>query len=417
MGAVSTKTVELESTLGPIAGLPARHVGDAWLAVAREVAAELAPEAPEREAAGKPPVFEVERFREVGLLGLLGPEDAGGHGRSYALALQVVRQLAQVDSGLARLLAYHYAWSHRLGTDLLSGERYRDFERRVTESRWLVGSTGSPLDADLEVTRTASGALRISGTKFFCTGARVADRIICFASDPDSGERLVIELDARRPGITFLEDWDILGERLSASNGLSFDGYEAAPEDVLGTLGLDEEARPPHRTLSILSFQLIFVHLLLGTAEGALLAARDYTRTRTRPWIHASVDRATEDPHILATYGELVANVQALGALAERAERAAATALSRGTALAPQERAQAATLGAAAKAVATRVALDTTSRVFETTGARSAKRSVGLDRFWRNARTETLHSPVAYKLEEVGDYFLNGTIATPSDYR
>lgn len=109
--------------------------------------------------------------------------------------------------------------------------------------------------------------------------------------------------------------------------------------------------------------------------------------------------------------------MQALGALAERAERVATWALERGKDLTAQEQAQAATLGAAAKVVATQVALDTTSRVFETTRARSAKRSTGLDRFWRNARTETLHSPVAYKLEEVGRFFLNGTIATPSDYR
>lgn len=81
------------------------------------------------------------------------------------------------------------------------------------------------------------------------------------------------------------------------------------------------------------------------------------------------------------------------------------------------ERAQAATLGAAAKVMATEVSLDTTSRVFEVCGARSAKRGIGLDRFWRNARTETLHSPVAYKLEEVGRFFLNDEIATPSDYR
>ncbi len=413
---MSSTIAASETSLGAIAGLPGA-AEDEWLLVAREIAAELAVGAPEREAAGKPPLAEAERFREAGLLGLLGPQKAGGQGRPYALALQVIRQLAQIDSGLARLLAYHYAWSHRLGPDLVSGERYRDFERRVTENRWLVGSTGSPLDADLEVTRTPSGTLRISGTKFFCTGARVADRIICFASDPDSDERLVIELDARRPEVEFLDDWDILGERLSASNGLTLNGYEASPDEVLGSLGPDDAPRPPHRTLSILSFQLTFVHLLLGTAEGALLAARDYTRTRTRPWIHASVDTATEDPHILATYGELVANVQALGALAERAEQAAAWALARGTELTPDERAEAATLGAAAKAVATRVALDTTSRVFETTGARSAKRSVGLDRFWRNARTETLHSPVAYKLEEVGRFFLNDTIATPSDYR
>jgi alkylation response protein AidB-like acyl-CoA dehydrogenase len=412
-----TTTARPEVDLGPIAGFPGAPPEDEWITVARDVAGRLAPDAFQREAAGMPPLEEAAAFREAGLLGLLGPAQAGGHARPYAVAMAVVRQLAQVDSGLARLLAYHYAWSHRLGPDLISIGRYREFEQRVTQNRWIVGSTGSPLDTDLSVTRTRGQGVRISGTKYFCTGARVADRLICFATDPDRDERLVIELDATRPEIEFLEDWDILGERLSASNGLTLTEYEASPADVLGSLGPDDAARPPHRTLSILSFQVIFVHLLLGTAEGALLAARDYTRTRTRPWIHASVDSALEDPHILATYGELVSRVQALGALAERAERAAAWALDRGTALTAQERGRAATLGAAAKVVATQVALDTTSRVFETTGARSAKRSVGLDRFWRNARTETLHSPVAYKLEEVGRFFLNGTAATPSDYR
>jgi alkylation response protein AidB-like acyl-CoA dehydrogenase len=308
-----TATTKPDVDLGPVAGVPGAPPEDEWITVARDVAAQLAPGTAEREAAGRPPIPEAAVFRKTGLLGLLGPPAAGGQGRPYAVALSVVRQLAEVDSGLARLLAYHYAWSHRLGPDLID--------------------------------------------------------------------------------------------------------YEAAPGDVIGALGPDDATRPPHRTLSILSFQLIFVHLLLGTAEGALLAARDYTRTRTRPWIHASVDSALEDPHIIATHRELVSRVQALASLAERAERAAAWALDRGTELTAQERAEAATLGAAAKVVATQVALDTTSRVFETTGARSAKRSVGLDRFWRNARTETLHSPVASKLEEVGRFFLNDTIATPSDYR
>jgi alkylation response protein AidB-like acyl-CoA dehydrogenase len=89
----------------------------------------------------------------------------------------------------------------------------------------------------------------------------------------------------------------------------------------------------------------------------------------------------------------------------------------RGADLTARERAEAATLGAAAKVVATQTVLDVTSRVFEVTGARATKRDVGLDRFWRNARTDTVHSPVAYKAEEVGDFFLNDTIATPSDYR
>jgi alkylation response protein AidB-like acyl-CoA dehydrogenase len=409
--------VVAELSLDPIAGEPWAPPEDPWVAVARDVAARLTPDAGARELAGGAPIEEAELLREAGLLPLLAAPEIGGHGRSYAVAMAVVRQLARVDSGIARLLAYHYGFSNRQASDLLSAERYRDFERRAVENRWHVASTGTPLGEELVMTGTAGGGYRLNGTKRFATGARVADRIIGFVTDPADGDRLLVEIDPRRPQVEFLDDWDVIGERLSASNGLVITDYALSADEIVGSLGRDDVPRDPHRTLAILSFQLVFVHLLLGTAEGALITARQYTRTQTRPWIHASVDDATEDPHILATYGELVSRVQGLAALAQRAERAATWALARGTSLTARERAQAATLGAAAKAMATQVSLDVTSRVFETTGARSAKRDVGLDRFWRNARTETLHSPVAYKLEEVGRFFLNDTIATPSDYR
>jgi alkylation response protein AidB-like acyl-CoA dehydrogenase len=410
-------SIAAERCFDPIAGDPGAPPEDPWVEVARGVAARLAPDASARELAGGPPIEQAALFREAGLLPLVASEEIGGHGRPYAVAMSVVRQIARVDSGLARLLAYHYGFSNRQASDLLSAERYRAFERRAVENRWHVASTGTPLGEELVMTGSALRGYRLNGTKRFATGARVADRIIGFATDPESGERLLLEIDPGRPEVRFLDDWDVVGERLSASNGLVIADYALSADGIVGSLGRDDVPRDPHRTLAILSFQLVFVHLLLGTAEGALITARDYTRTKTRPWIHAAVDDATEDPHILATYGELVGRVQALAALAERAERAAAWALARGTSLTARERAQAATLGAAAKVMATQVSLDVTSRVFETAGARAAKRDVGLDRFWRNARTETLHSPVAYKLEEVGRFFLNDTIATPSDYR
>jgi alkylation response protein AidB-like acyl-CoA dehydrogenase len=410
-------TATAEPALGPIATELGAPPEDEWVTVARDVAGQLAPDAAAREQAAEPPLAEAALFREAGLLPLIASTEIGGLGRPYAVAMAVVRQIARVDSGLARLLAYHYAFSNRQASDLLSAERYRDFERRAVENQWHVASTGTPLGEELVMTGDPVGGYRLDGTKHFATGARVADRIIGFVTDPGSGERLLVEIDPGRSEVEFLDDWDVIGERLSASNGLVITDYTLSADEILGSLGHDDAPRDPHRTLGILSFQLVFVHLLLGTAEGALLAAREYTRTQTRPWIHASVDAATEDPHILATYGDLVSRVQGLAALAERAERAAAWALDRGEHLTARERAEAATLGAAAKALATQVALDVTSRVFETTGARSAKRGIGLDRFWRNARTETLHSPVAYKLEEVGRFFLNDTIATPSDYR
>ena len=47
---------------------------------------------------------------------------------------------------------------------------------------------------------------------------------------------------------------------------------------------------------------------------------------------------------------------------------------------------------------------------------RSTKAALALDRFWRNLRTQTLHDPVDYKLHELGDWALNGTLPEPSFY-
>jgi len=50
------------------------------------------------------------------------------------------------------------------------------------------------------------------------------------------------------------------------------------------------------------------------------------------------------------------------------------------------------------------------------TGARATHGALALDRFWRNLRTQTLHDPVDYKLHELGDWALNGTLPEPSFY-
>lgn len=399
----------------------ATHDDDEWLRVAQGVADRLAVDAVERDQAGAPPHAAVELLREAGLLRLILPEESGGHGRPFRTALAVVRQLAQVDAGVARVLAYHLNFSGRLAAGLEDPARYRDFGRRVAEHDWLVGSTGSPQDAELTLRPDGDGWL-LDGVKSFATAAVVSDRIVGFVLDPDrpagAQDRWLLELDPTRSELTFLEDWDVLGQRQSASNGLELRGYRLTPEDVLGTLGPDDDPdKPPHRTIDVLSFQLVFIHLYLGISEGALLQAREYTRTRTRPWLHSTADDATEDPAILRIYGELVSRVQALRALADRAEQAVAALYERGEELTARERAEAATLGAAAKVIATQTVLEVTSRVFEATGARSAKRSVGLDLHLRNARTDTLHSPVAWKIDEVGRFFLNDELPTPSAYR
>jgi alkylation response protein AidB-like acyl-CoA dehydrogenase len=71
---------------------------------------------------------------------------------------------------------------------------------------------------------------------------------------------------------------------------------------------------------------------------------------------------------------------------------------------------------AEAKVVAHRAALFIAQELFEATGARSAKAALALDRFWRNARTHTLHDPLDYKLRAIGRYALEGVLPDATIY-
>lgn len=78
----------------------------------------------------------------------------------------------------------------------------------------------------------------------------------------------------------------------------------------------------------------------------------------------------------------------------------------KGARVTERERGEVAEWIASVKVVATDTALRVTAGVFEVTGSRATRKNVGLDRFWRDVRTHTLHDPVAYKNRELGEFVL-----------
>ena len=106
-----------------------------------------------------------------------------------------------------------------------------------------------------------------------------------------------------------------------------------------------------------------------------------------------------------------------MSALAERADAAVTWAVANRAALTVDARTQVAEIVASAKVVSIQFGLEITGGLFDLTGARATTASVGLDRFWRNLRTMSLHDPLAYKLNELGRFFLNGEAPVPSGYR
>ena len=374
-----------------------------WRDAVDKLADTLRADAAERDLAGAEPTREVALLKESGLLTLLIPAGLGGAGESWLTANAVTRTVSAADPNVGHLLGYHYLqlWRGELfeRPDLVTG-----LQRETVTGGHFWAGVSNPLDAALELT-PADGGFRVNGRKTFATGAAVADRLVVSATRTDNDEKLTFVLDARADGVRYLGDWDNIGQRLTASGGVVFTDVFLPADDVLGP---QPENQPPRLSLAALGFQLALTQIYVGIAEGALIEAADYTRHRSRPWFLSGVDSAARDPHVVAGYGELIAQVRAAGALTDDAARALGEAFDRGTDLTEAERGEAAVTLSAAKVVATRVVNETTSKVFEFVGARGTASKYAFDRFWRNARTLTLHDPVVYKAREVGEHFLTG---------
>jgi alkylation response protein AidB-like acyl-CoA dehydrogenase len=383
-------------------------------AVAREVAATLATDVVQREAAGEAPLREVRLIRDAGLLPLLVPAEHGGIGAGWDTAYAVVRTVTAVDPSIGQLLGYHYlhAWRIRLNR---RADAVARLDAAGAAGSWFWGGAGNPRDAGLEL-QPVDGGYLLRGTKHFATGAEVADRITASGTRTDSGEKLSLAVDAHQDGVRHGQDWDALGQRLSASGSVTFADAFVAEADVLGPNEQATPGAPAYATLHVLAFQAMLAQLYVGIAEGALRAGAEYTRTRSRAWATAGVEEAVQDPLVRVRYGELDARLRAAAALTERAAADLAAAAGRGWELTAEERAEVAVQLAAAKVVTTGAVLDVTSTVFELTGARATKTGTGLDRYWRDARTLTLHDPVAHKAVEVGDRLLTGAAPVPSAY-
>lgn len=84
--------------------------------------------------------------------------------------------------------------------------------------------------------------------------------------------------------------------------------------------------------------------------------------------------------------------------------------------LTARERGELAEWVASVKVVTTDTGLRVTSGVFEVTGAKATATRVGLDRFWRDLRTHSVHDPVAYKNRELGRYQVLGEVPEATWY-
>lgn len=385
-----------------------------WISVASRVAQVFRESVAARDARGGTPTEEMGVLREAGLLPLLVPAAYGGAGGNWELGYKVIREIAKADGSLAHLLGYHYHFAELLRFFGTEEQRARNLRESVQQG-WVWGGAVNPRDPDV-LLRVQDDHFVLNGRKTFCTGARVADRLIVGVKHEGATVGAFVSIPARRAGVIIRDDWAVIGQRQAESGSVVFENVIVYKDELVGSDSPLEGPQPAFSSLTTPTIQLIFVNLYLGIALGAFDAAREYTRTTTRPWLTAGVDAARHDPYILEQYGSFWSDLAAATALTDQVGTAVQAAYDRGDALTARERGEVAVAVATAKVVTTRVGLQVTSAIFDVMGARSTASGYAFDRFWRNIRTHSLHDPLAYKIREVGDFVLNDTVPEPTAY-
>lgn len=385
------------------------------IAAAKAFAAAVKDTASHRDRERILPWQELDQWSASGLGGITVPRAYGGPEVSYVTLSEVFAIVCAADPALGQIPQNHFgllgvlreigtpAQKQRFYSEVLAGQRLGNAgpERRSSTS-------GTILQTGTRLRRTPQG-LRLTGTRFYSTGALFAHRVPVRALDDDDRPVQVwVPRDAA--GLTVIDDWSSFGQRTTASGTVELDHVAVSEDDVLPIWQLAD--RPG---LYGPTSQIIQAAIDLGIAQAAFDEAIAFVRAHARPWIDANVERAADDPHLIGDVGRLSVELHAAQAvLREAAETldslAAFTRQTNDTELDPDLSAQASVAVAEAKVLTTDIALKASEKLFELAGSSATRAAHNLDRHWRNARTHTLHDPVRWKLHLIGNYFLNGAL-------
>lgn len=371
---------------------------------AQQLSVAFSQEASERDRDRRLPEAELDQLSSSGLLGITVPVRFGGAGVSVATLAEVFRRLAVADASLAQIPHSHFVFLEALRHQGDPAQQQFFFTEALAGRRFANAQSergGKTITEDATTLSRGAGGYVLRGEKFYSTGALFAHWLVVravLADEPTVKALAYVRRDA--PGITVVDDWDGMGQRTTASGTVKLQDVEVPGAQVV-------PYSPLFATPSTYGARAQVTHAALdaGLARGALDAAVAMV-AKARPWFESGVDRAAEDPLLIQQAGELEITVRAAEALLREAAAAIDVTEQEVT---DESTATASVATAVAKVACARAAVEASSALFELGGTRSAAAALNQSRYWRDARTHTLHDPSRWKVQHVGRWLLSGT--------
>jgi alkylation response protein AidB-like acyl-CoA dehydrogenase len=247
---------------------------------------EIAPHVMEWDEKSEFPHDVVKKLGQMGLLGVIFPEELGGSGMGYVEYVLAIEELSRVDGSVGIIVAAH----NSLCTNhiMLAGddEQRHRWIPRLASGEWLgawgLTEPGSGSDAGgARTTATKKGDKWVlNGAKTFITNGSYANCAVVLAvTDREKGTHGGISafvVERGTAGFRSGKKENKLGLRASDTAELIFESCEVPAENLLGKEG--DGFKDAMRVLD--GGRISIAALSLGMGRGALDAAMKYAKER-----------------------------------------------------------------------------------------------------------------------------------------
>jgi len=247
--------------------------------------AELRPHVSEWDEAAHFPVELRPKFAELGILGVLVPEEYGGAGMGYIEYAAIIEELARVDPSIGLAIAAHNslgAGHINIAASHEQKEKYlTPLARGDAFAAWGLTEPSSGSDASSMRTTAVRrrGGWLLNGSKNFITNATFAETTVVLAiTNRAAGSHgisaFIVERGAK--GFQVAKKENKLGMRASDTAALVFDDCLVPDANLMG-----EPGQGFMQAMNVLDGGRISIAALaVGTAQGAYEAALKYARER-----------------------------------------------------------------------------------------------------------------------------------------
>lgn len=232
--------------------------------------------------------FPVELFKELGELGLMGilvPEQYGGAGLGYEEYVTALIEISKVDGSIGLSVAAHNSLCTNHILQFGNEAQKQKWLPKLASGEWIGAwgltepNTGSDA-GNMKTTAVKQGdKWIINGSKNFITHGKSGNVAVVIARTGNVGDNHAMTafvIERGTPGFSAGRKENKLGMRASETAELIFDNVEVPEENVLGSVG-DGFVQ----SLKILDGGRISIaSLSIGIAMGAYEAALKYSKER-----------------------------------------------------------------------------------------------------------------------------------------